>query len=52
MIRVRGKLYYSFFISLLRKMATMYHTIQNEELFQQGRIQHMGTSYFTGLEVN
>lgn len=33
-------------------MAKMYHTIQNEELFQKARIQHKGNSYFTGLDVN
>lgn len=42
MIRVRGRLHYSIF--LLRKTAIMYHTIQNEELFQQARIQHKGTA--------
>lgn len=49
---VREKLPYPFSIFLLRKIATMYNTIQNEELFQQARIQHRGDSYFTGLEVN
>lgn len=52
MIRVRGKLHYSLSIFLQKKMAMMYHTIQNEELLQQARIQHKGNSYFTGLEVN